>query len=88
MQTAISIALSIIATLGLYPKTLVVQSVKPESENYIVEFVDAQDRIWIWEDENGDMDRGDVYSAIMYDCGTQNVRDDAIVTIRYSGFQN
>ncbi len=84
MTTIIAYLMTIISVFGLYPSTFIVRDVVPlENENWNLYLEDSNGEIWIYESEDGDTEPGDYYSAIMYDNGTPQVYDDAILKLHY-----
>ena len=84
MSTALSIILSIIAALGLYPKAFTVSDVAETPTGYYWYLTDAAGETWVWSSPDGDIDPGTSIGAIMYDNGTDaDIYDDAIVTLTW-----
>lgn len=51
-------------------------------ENDLVIFVDCVGFEWVWEGIE-DIEIGDIFSAIMDTCGTEEIFDDKIIDIKY-----
>jgi len=79
----ITLVMTLIAALGLYPRAGYVCELDRENDTVIIE--DASGFLWEIE-EIEDWCVGDGCAMIMYDNGTPEVFDDAIVSIRYNGF--
>lgn len=67
----------------IYPETLIVEEL--DYENDLVFLRDFNGYLWAIE-EVQDWEIGDVVSVIFYDCDTDDIFDDEIVYIRYSGY--
>lgn len=88
MNTVISLILSIIATLGLYPRAGFITGVT-YAENELCKYTiqDAAGLTWSTIESWDDMSVGDGVSMIMYNNGTpENIYDDVIISAKYSGF--
>ena len=84
MTTIIAYLLTLISVFGLYPSTFIVRDVVPlENENWNLYLEDSNGEVWVYESEDGDCEPGDWYSAIMYDNGTPEIYDDAILKLHY-----
>lgn len=80
---ALSLILSVIAAVGLYPRTGYI--VELSTETVVIE--DATGLLWEIENDADDWCVGDGVSMIMYDNGTEDsICDDCVVVARYSGF--
>ena len=67
----------------IYPQTFIVDMID-SAQNALV-LVDINGNEWIWFGVE-DYDVGDIVAAIMDDNGTEIIYDDAIITIRYTGY--
>ena len=67
----------------LYPTT--VKIINVDVENDYVDAVDANDNIWSWYGVE-DWEVDDLASLIMYDNQTPEIKDDIIVSAKYSGY--
>lgn len=84
MTTIIAYLMTLISVFGLYPSAFIVRDVVPlENGNYNLYLEDSRNEIWIYENPDGDIDPGDYFSAIMYNNGTPQVYDDAILKIHF-----
>ena len=88
----IAVILSLIMMLAnagtIYPQTMVVDTVERVGEyEYNVTMRTSTGIAYTYTAEDGDIEPGDVMSAIMYNSGTPlDVTDDDILFTRYSGF--
>jgi len=71
------------ALAATYPTTFVVVEVDEVSDSVLMQ--DFNGQLWGWYGIEDTM-VGDVIAAIMDDCGTAEVFDDEIVSIRYCGW--
>ena len=69
------------ASAEIYPQTFVVSDI----EDDILVLIDCNENEWIWEGTE-DYAIGDIVAAIMNDNNTITIYDDAIVTLRYTGY--
>lgn len=84
MTSIIAYLMALISIFGLYPSTFIVRDVvETENETYLLYLEDSNSEIWIYESEDGDTEPGDWYSAIMYNNGTDEIYDDAILKLHY-----
>lgn len=84
MTTIISFLLSFIMTFGLYPKTVMVNTVTPEpDQTCIVEFIDCNGDGWEYASDDCDFEPGECYTLIMYSNRTSTIYDDIILIVRY-----
>lgn len=65
----------------LYPNTAIVDRIE---DNNIVVCVDCNENVWAFEDTDN-WKEGDIVSLLMNDKGTDNIKDDEIVSTQYSG---
>lgn len=73
----------------IYPQTFIVDSVTPvyPDDCYNVVLRDANGMEYTYSAEDGDIEPGDMMSAIMYYAGTpDSVLDDEVLFVRYTGF--
>ena len=75
---------SLVMSVGLYPQTY--RIVEMDRTHDIVTIADPED--YIRYDFYGceDYEVGDLVSAIMFDNGTEDIHDDAIISVQYAGF--
>ena len=75
---------------GYYPTTAVISNVcevEVETEKKcLLTLEDFNGDAWSYISEDGDWLEGDIVSLIMCDNGTENIEDDIIIYIRYSGY--
>jgi len=79
------ILLSILISLGLYSKAMIVTEL--DTANDIVVCEDYNGNLWEFQGVE-DWAEGDIVAAIMYDNGTVSIYDDEIVMTRYNGNVN
>lgn len=68
---------------SFYPQTFIVSKV--DQKNDIMELRTFGGFIFTWEGVE-DWSEGDIASAIMYDNNTEDIRDDEIIKLHYSGW--
>jgi len=92
MNTIIIALLASIALLGQpeqtqinheYPETFVVVAVDPEHD--FITLQDFNGYTWNWGSCE-DWQQGDIAAAIMDSNGTENITDDRIIMLKYSGY--
>lgn len=66
----------------LYPQTFVVTEIDYDED---VVYMETSTGMIFSFDEVEDFQVGDIVSAIMWNCGTPNITDDAIISYKYSG---
>ena len=71
------------ACAEIYPQTFIVGAVDSMQDALIL--VDSMENEWLWFGIE-DYDVGDIVAAIMDDNGTEIIYDDAIITMRYTGY--
>ena len=67
----------------IYPQTFIVDVVDPMQDALIL--IDSMGNEWLWFGIE-DYEVGDIVAAIMEDNGTAIIYDDAIITMRYTGY--
>lgn len=76
--------------IGYYPTTTVISSiseVEVETEKkYWLTLEDFNGNEWAYISEDGDWLEDDIVNLIMCDNGTEEIEDDIIVYVRYSGY--
>ena len=76
--------------VGYYPTTAVISNVceaEVETEkNYWLTLEDFNGNKWAYISENADWLEGDIVSLIMCDNGTEDITDDMIIYVKYSGY--
>ena len=88
----IAVMLALIMMLAhagvIYPQTMVIDTVERVGEyEYNVTMRTSTGIAYTYTAEDGDIEPGDVMSAIMYNNSTpDDVTDDDILTMRYTGF--
>ena len=71
------------ACAEIYPQTFIVGMVDPVQDALIL--IDSMGNEWFWFGIE-DYEAGDIVAAIMEDNGTAIIYDDAIITMRYTGY--
>ena len=71
------------ACAEIYPQTFIVGTVDPMQDALIL--IDSMGNEWLWFGIE-DYEVGDIVAAIMDDNGTEIIYDDAIITMRYTGY--
>lgn len=79
---AITVTFSV-ACAEIYPQTFIVSAIDAAQDALVL--IDSTGNEWIWFGIE-DYDVGDVVAAIMDDNGTEIIYDDAIITMRYTGY--
>ena len=76
--------------VGYYPTTAVISNVcevEVETEKkYCLTLEDFNGDAWGYISEDGDWLEGDIVSLIMCDNGTEEIKDDIIVYVKYNGY--
>lgn len=67
----------------IYPQAFIVDTVDPMQDALIL--IDSMGNKWLWFGIE-DYEKGDIVAAIMDDNGTKIIYDDAIITMRYTGY--
>ena len=67
----------------IYPQAFIVGMVDPMQDALIL--IDSMGNEWLWFGVE-DYEMGDIVAAIMEDNGTAIIYDDAIITVRYTGY--
>lgn len=73
---------AIILSLGLYANTMTITELVPETNTVMCE--DSTGNIWEFSGIE-DYEEGDQVSCILTDNGTENIEDDVILLVRYTG---
>lgn len=71
------------ACAEIYPQTFIVSAMDTAQDALVL--IDSAGNEWIWYGIE-DYDLGDIVAAIMDDNGTEIIYDDAIITMRYTGY--
>lgn len=76
--------------IGFYPMTTIVSDVyeiETETEKeYQITIEDFNGNEWVFISEDGDWVEGDIASVIMSDNRTEEIEDDQIIDVKYSGW--
>ena len=82
MRIILSVLLSVIAALGLYPTAATVTEIDRTADIVTVE--DAAGQLWSFATAD-DWQIGDLAALLMWDSGTESIYDDVILSVRYAG---
>lgn len=80
---AIAILMGVVACAEIYPQTFIVDLVQYEKDQVFL--LDYNGDLWIIFGSE-DWEAGDIAAAIMDDMGTEDIHDDEIVDVRYTGY--
>ena len=83
MKKLIAIILILVNLNNLYPITGIVTEV--DKKNDIVTIKDFNGNLWEFKGCE-DWEENDICSCIMNDKGTENIKDDEIIKVKYSGY--
>jgi len=71
------------ACAEIYPQTFIVSATDTTQDALVL--IDGTGNEWVWYGIE-DYEVGDIVAAIMDDNGTEIIYDDAIITMRYTGY--
>jgi len=83
MKKLIAIILILVNLNSLYPMTGIVTEV--DRKNDIVTIKDFNGNLWEFKGCE-DWEENDICSCIMNNKGTENIKDDEIIKVKYSGY--